>query len=256
VTDMGDPLGQVPAGLRKELLDALAEITANYVAHKWEPSELNGGKLCEVAYTILRGHVDGRWASEATKPRDFKSACLDFEAVDKKRFPQSVRITVPRLLMALYEIRNNRGVGHTGGDVGPNHMDATLVLGGGKWVVAELVRIFHNVTTAEAAEIVDGLVERIIPGVWVIGSARRVLAMNLRMKDKTLLLLYGPSAWVTEADLLAWTEHSNASVYRRNVLLPMHRARLIEYDAVGKRAHISPLGIGHVEKELASYLQA
>ena len=43
------------------------------------------------------------------------------------------------MIVALYEIRNDRGVGHTGGDVDPNHMDASMVLAGAKWLVAELV---------------------------------------------------------------------------------------------------------------------
>lgn len=249
-------LAGVPAGLRDPLLAALNEIATNFAAHRWEPSELNGGKLCETAYTILRSYVDGAWASKPSKPTDFKTACLDFEKVDKTKFPQSARITTPRLLMALYEIRNNRGVGHAGSDVDPNHMDATLVLAGAKWVVAELVRIFHGVTTAEATEVVDALVERAVPAVWSIGTIRRVLVPGMSMKDQTMLLLYGPAGWVNEGDLLAAVEHSNPSVYRRDVLARGHKDRLIEYDATNRRAHITPLGIAYVETKLKAYLVA
>jgi hypothetical protein len=240
--------------LRQPLLAALNEIATNFAAHKWEPSELNGGKLCEAAYTILRGHVDGKWAPKPSKPANMVAACVAFEKATA--FPQSVRITTPRLLMALYEIRNNRGVGHVGSDVDPNHMDATLVLAGAKWVVAELIRIFHNVTTTEATAVVDALVERVVPTVWTIGATRRVLVPGMSMKEQTLLLLYGPAGWVTEADLVAAVEHSNPSVYRRDVLATAHNDRLIEYDVPGRRAHISPLGIEYVEKKLAAYLVA
>ena len=64
------------------------------------------------------------------------------------------------MLIALYEIRNNRGVGHVGSEVDPNHMDAVAVLYMSKWLVAELVRVFHRVDTATASEAVDTLVER------------------------------------------------------------------------------------------------
>jgi hypothetical protein len=247
-------LATVPAGLRDPLLAALSEIATNFVAHRWEPSELNGGKLCEAAYAILRSHVDGKWASKPKKPRDFVAACRDFEKATG--FPQSVRITTPRLLMALYEIRNNRGVGHVGSDVDPNHMDATLVLAGGKWVVAELVRIFHGVSTSDAAAAVDALVERVIPTVWEIGVTRRVLVPGLSMKDQTMLLLYGPAGWIKESDLVQAVEHSNPSIYRRDVLVRAHRDRLIEYDGVNRRAHISPLGVAYVESNLRAYLAA
>ncbi len=249
-------LGTVPAALRDPLLAAFNEIATNFAAQEWEPSELNGGKLCETAYTVLRSHVDGKWAAKPSKPKDFKQSCLNLEQIPKAAFPQSVRVTTPRLLMALYEIRNNRGVGHVGGDVDANHMDATLVLSGAKWVMAELIRIFHNVSTAEATEVVDALVERAVPTVWTIGDRRRVLVPGMSMKDQTLLLLYGPAGWVPEADLVAAVEHSNPSVYRRDLLVVAHKSRLIEYDATGRRAHISPLGIDYVEKNLGKYLVA
>ncbi|MBB3083292.1 hypothetical protein [Geodermatophilus sabuli] len=48
------------------------------------------------------------------------------------------------MMIGLYDIRNNRGVGHAGADVDPNHMDATVVLYQSKWLVAELVRLLHT----------------------------------------------------------------------------------------------------------------
>lgn len=249
-------LSTIPPALRDPLVAALGEIAGNFAAHKWEPSELNGGKLCEAAYTILRGHVDGTWAPKPSKPKDMVTACRDFEKEDKVKWPQSVRVTMPRLLMALYEIRNNRGVGHVGGDVDANHMDAVLVLTGSKWVVAELVRIFHDVRTAEATAIVDALVERVVPAIWTIGDTRRVLVPGLSMKDQTLLLLYASAGWINESALVAAIEHSNASVYRRDVLATAHKDRLIEYDGKDRRAHISPLGIGYVEGRLGKHLIA
>ena len=92
--------------------------------------------------------------------------------------------------MALYEVRNNRGVGHVGGDVDPNHMDATLVVASAKWVVAELVRLFHAVDTKTATEIVEALITREVPAVWEVNGKRRVLTGGLTMKQKALLLLY------------------------------------------------------------------
>jgi len=48
------------------------------------------------------------------------------------------------MLIAQYEIRNNRGVGHVGGDVDQNHMDAKIVVEMAKWTIAELIRLFHS----------------------------------------------------------------------------------------------------------------
>ncbi|MCY7288269.1 MAG: hypothetical protein LH624_08485 [Cryobacterium sp.] len=174
-------LGSLPAGLRDPLLVALNEITTNYRLGKWEASELNGGKLCEIVYTILRGHVDGKFSAKPSKPGNMVDACNALAKADRKVFPQSVQITIPRVLIALYEIRNNRGVGHVGGDVDPNHMDATFVHAAARWVVAELVRLFHAVDTVTATSLVDALVERVVPGIWTVGAVKRVLATDLSM---------------------------------------------------------------------------
>jgi hypothetical protein len=45
-----------------------------------------------------------------------------------------------------------------GGDVEPNHMDAMCVLAMSKWLLSELVRLFHNVETDVASAAVDRLV--------------------------------------------------------------------------------------------------
>src|SRR5947208_3392334 len=105
--------GQLPPGLRDELLATFNQITSNFRESRWEPSELNGGKLCEVAYSIIRGYADGVFPASASKPQNMVDACRALEK--EKGLPRSLSIQVPRVLIALYEIRNNRGVGHVGG---------------------------------------------------------------------------------------------------------------------------------------------
>lgn len=176
-------LGGLPESLRSELLSAYSEILRNFRERRWEPAELNGGKLCEVAYSILKGHIDGAFPKRSNKPKNMVDSCRTLEQAPAA-FPRSVRIQIPRMLVALYEVRNNRGVGHVGGDVDPNHMDAACVLEMSKWVMSELVRVFHDVTTEEAAAAVDTLVQRTVPVVWKVGENLRVLDPAMSMKDR------------------------------------------------------------------------
>lgn len=250
-----DALAALPSGLRTGLIRSLDEIVRNCRAGRWEPSELNGGKLCEVVYTILRGHADGALPSKPNKPKNMADACKALEGAGA-HLPRSLRVQIPRVLVALYEIRNNRGVGHVGGDVDPNHMDATVVVAMAKWVVAEVIRLFHSVDTATATALVDALIGREVPVVWEVGGKKRVLATNLSLKEKTLLLLYSHTGPIAETDLLAWVEHTNASVYRRDTLRPAHNAKLVEYDATIGTIELSPLGVQFVEQNLPLSLVA
>jgi hypothetical protein len=243
-------LSGIPAGLRTPLLAAYEEIVVNFRQARWEPSELNGGKLCEIVYTILSGYVDGAFAKKPSGPRNMPDACRALEKAPKS-FPHSVRILMPRMLIALYDVRNNRGVGHAGGDVDPNHMDAVVVLQMSKWLVAELVRIFHGVDTTTAAQIVDALVEREVPIVWAVDEDRkRILSPKMSRPDKTLLLLYQTPGPVKEETLAGWVEHPKLKEYRADVLRPQHKAKRIEYDQEKGLVHLSPLGVRYVEEKI------
>lgn len=241
-------LSSIPEGLRTELFKCFNEIHRNFHERRWEPSELNGGKLCEVVYTILRGYVDGTFSSSPSKPGNMVDACHSLAQASS--FSHSIRIQLPRMLISLYDIRNNRGVCHVGGDVDPNHMDAIAVLYMSKWIIAELIRIFHDVDTHTAEKSVDMIVDRTLPVIWQVGNKHRILNTNLSMKDKTLIILYHMHEQVSESDLVLWLEHSNPSVYRRDILRKIHRNKLIEYDKSSRTAIISPSGIRYVEQNI------
>jgi hypothetical protein len=112
------------------------------------------------------------------------------------------------------------------------------------------VRVFHDVDVDTATEIVDALVERETPLIWEVNGSKRVLDTSLKMKPKTLLLLYASNGSVSDRDLVSWLEHSNATVYKQDVLRPMHKERLIEYDKVAGTVTLSPLGVAEVEDKL------
>jgi hypothetical protein len=243
----------LPKGLRDALFQTFQEIAANFAEHRWEPSELNGGKFCEVVYSTVNGALAGGFPSKPTKPKDMRAACLALESKVANAGlvgDRSFRILIPRMIPALYEIRNNRGVGHIGGDVDPNFMDATAVYGMASWILAELIRIFHGISTKEAQDAVNALVERKSPLIWEVGDVKRVLDPGMATKDQALLLLYQRPAWVSEADLAKWIEYSSTSMFRTRVLEPLHKARLIEHDRLQRRIRISPLGTKHVEQKV------
>jgi hypothetical protein len=154
------------------------------------------------------------------------------------------------VLVALYEIRNNRNVGHVGGDVDPNHMDASAVLGMSKWIVAELVRLLHDVSTETATAYVEALIEREVPLIWRVAGKKRVLDTSLSQKDAALLLLYSEPEPVPAATLATWLELAEARYLKRDVLRPAHKAKLIEFDEATGLVHLSPLGSNYVETKL------
>jgi len=241
-------LGLLPQGLRQELLDEFEKISRNFREMRWEAAELNGGRFCEIVYSVLAGYVNGQsYPQSASKPRNFKMSC---EALEKATAaPDSIRLTIPRILVGLYDIRNRRGVGHVGGEVSANHMDATFVVHTSQWVMAELVRIFHTTDTITATAIIDATVDRTLPLIWNVGGVTRVLDPKLPLDSASLVLLYSSRSGLHEKSLAESLEQASPSNYRR-VLTRLHNRRLIEFSRTSGLVIISPLGIAEVEEKI------
>jgi hypothetical protein len=258
---MSDPtaaFASIPFGIRDPLLAKYREICRNFVERRWTPAELEGGKLAEIIYTIIEGRLKGTYASTPHKPDNFARSCRAIEAMPARPSvpdDHSVRVLIPRMLMALYDVRNNRSVGHIGGDVDPNEADATVVHGMASWLMAELVRIYHGLPLDQAQKVVEALVERRVPLVWELEGMKRVLNPAIEKDDQTLLLLYSEPGWVSERDLQSWVEYAEARKFRTRILQRLHDERLIEYSTTAGRAHISPRGVNEVETRLLPILK-
>lgn len=238
----------MPSGLRDELVEHFNAVLRNHLEGKWEVAELRGAKFCEVVYTIIRGMADGSYPERASKPSNFLKACRDLES--ETSLPRALRIQIPRTLPAIYEIRNNRNVGHVGGEVDPSHMDSAFVRAACQWMMADLVRAFHGLTVQEATAVTEALIEREMPLVWVKGDARRVLDPDMATADRVLLLLHSATGPVAAEVLRDWAEYENASRFKSRILKGLHQKKLVEYDRAGLKVEILPPGVVHVEQEI------
>lgn len=250
--DPSTALGHLPKTLRDELVEEFGKITRNYRERRWEAAELDGGRFCEIVYTILAGHLDGDvYPAKASKPNRFKDAC-DALAQKPRTYTDSARLIIPHVLVGLYDVRNRRGVGHVGGDVNANHMDATFVLHTTQWVMAELVRMFHSTDITTATTVVDALVDRTMPLLWEVGGVTRILDPAMSLADGTLLLLHASPQGLTDKSLAESLEQDRPSNYKR-VLLRLHQSRRIEYNGKSGMAMISPLGVQDVEERVLAH---
>lgn len=241
------------SNLPKELSDKLEQcytnIRRNYREGKHEPVELNGGKFSECVYRILEWKTTGKYIPIGTQISNFGDSLKKFENLTSE--PESIRFHIPNVLNALFDIRNKRDVGHIAKDINPNEMDAMFVVSAANWVMAELVRVFHSLKPEEAQAIIETITAKEVPLIWAVGDVKRVLAPKMSFKDKTLALLYSQlSMNATYEQLFSWTEHSNGSIYKRDVIKPLHTAKLIEYDDKTGIVTISPSGLKYTETNI------
>jgi hypothetical protein len=248
-------LKSIPKKYRVKIIASYLELKRRYAkAHydaSWDASGLSSGKFCEAVFRFLQFHLTGSSIAFGKHIPNFPDECRKLIQLPKAKGLESLRVIIPRALVYLYTMRGKRGIGHVGGDVEANVIDASTILSVCDWVMSELIRVFHGLSLEEAQAIVDSIANRSLPYIWEVAGKKRVLRKDLSYKQLTLLLCYSePDEGVLTEDLFSWCEHSKLSEYKRGVLKPLHKDRLIEYDADNQIVYLSPAGIAVVEKDI------
>lgn len=245
-------LNGIPTSIRKHIVASYLELKANLSESRHNAAGLAAGKLCEAGIRLLQERTFGQHTPFGKKVVNFADECRRIiTSQTATTITESEKVVLPRALVFLYTMRNTRGIGHIGGDVDPNAIDAALIGKTADWIVCELIRIHHHLSLEEAQDIIDALAIRQIPDVWEVAGKRRVLRDGLLAKDQALLLLYSAQegAVMTE-DLIAWIEYSNPGVFKSKVLSKLHSDRFVEWDKDVDSVTLSPKGTKYVEEIL------
>jgi hypothetical protein len=248
-------LSSLPAALRSRVLTRYRELKAAFVNGQYDACGLRAGRLAEVVLRVLQHELTGSYSPLGSRLGQFEQECAKLERLPKSAGVESLRVIMPRALNFLYTLRNKRGIGHEGGDVDANEIDAATAVRIADWCISEMIRVVHSISLEEAQGLLDAIAEREVPQVWSIANTRRVLDPSLTYREQTLLLLYTEKEPVPVEDLFAWIEHPRMDNFRTQVLRPLHRDRLIEYDRETETAVLSPTGAERVDEQIVPKLR-
>jgi hypothetical protein len=210
--------GFVAAGLPSELVDevlnAFAEAKRRFYRDDLRPSEIEGGRFSEAVFRILQWATTQKYTPIGDTLPKVPTLMGTLESAQGS---DSVKLHIPRTLRLIYDVRNKRDVAHLADGIDPNQQDATLVVRNMEWVLAELVRLFHNVTPAEAHGIIRDLVSKDVPLIQVFAGHPRVLK-QLKASDHLLVLLYWRGAeGSTYEELRTWARPAMRSHLKRTL---------------------------------------
>jgi hypothetical protein len=187
----------IPAPLLAQLLDHHRELKRALLTRDWEKCLVRSGKLAETVMKLIHFLRTGKIVKAISVDKEIQEAEKD------ATIPREVRITIPRHVRVLYEHRSNRGGTHTSFD--PNEMDSGTAASVADWVIAELLRLYGQVSPDEAMHLVEGLIRRQVPYVEEIDGDLVPLAPATTVRQDVGLVLYKrhPTR-VAQADLRKW----------------------------------------------------
>jgi hypothetical protein len=204
-------------GLVDELLNAHEELKTEFYEGGLRLSEVEGGRFAEAAFRLVQQETTGRF-DPLGRSLDTEKTIRDLAKLPQGSHPDSVRLHIPRGLRVIYDIRNNRDAAHLADGIDPNVQDATLVVSVADWVMAEFVRLHHDVSADEAQRIVEELVTRKAPIIQDFQGFLKILNPKLRASDQCLVLLYhrgGTGA--TYSELEQWVHPKSRDNLRRTL---------------------------------------
>ena len=174
-----------------ELLEAHSEAKRNFYLGGLRLSAVEGGRFCEAAFRLLEYITKSKKFTPLGKTLgNTDKLILELSNLDGGKFHDSIRLNIPRSLRLVYDIRNKRDAAHLADGIDPNLQDATLIVGVIDWVLAEFIRLEHNVSADEASKMVDGIVTRVAPIVQDFAGYLKVLNPKLQAGDHCMVLLY------------------------------------------------------------------
>lgn len=231
-----------PQELVDSLLTSYEKALAEYKKGHWQYFGNEIGQFIEVARRIVEYQLEGKYTPLSEKLKNFNERILTEWENKSTTISEVYRIIVPRTLYAMYCLRNKRGMIHVN-HIDPNRMDAAVLLGNTKWVLAEYFRLASTLPFEETEAAIDSIMCRETSVIWDNGSVLRVLDTKMPTRDKILCLLYIKNNQ-SEIELRNSTEYKNTSVFKK-ILRDLHSDRLIEYS--DGKCIISPIGTERAE---------
>lgn len=243
----------LPGELVGELRDSYEEIKENFYAGKHRPQEVAGGRFAEAALRILQSQTGGVPNGDRYTPLGDQLPPFHQEVERLRQKPtqynKSLRVWIPRILHSFYNIRSGRDAVHLTDEVDPNLADSMLVVTNADWVLAEFVRLFHDVGLEEAQARVDGLVRRQVPAVELVGEVPKVLRPGLQAPSQTLLILYHFNGrGVSVEEIANWLKIEK--YHARNTMRTLDGRAEVHFDEEQDRAEITQRGLKKVEEEI------
>jgi hypothetical protein len=236
---------KLDARLVKELLDAHAEAKRNFYLGGLRLSAVEGGRFCEAAFRLLQQVTQGQHTPLGRTLPSTDALMLKLSQLDAAKFNDAVRLHIPRSLRLVYDIRNKRDTAHLGDGIDPNLQDATLVVTVIDWVLAEFIRLYHNVPADVASRMVDGIVKRVAPVVQDFNGFLKVVK-PLGVSDHCVVLLYQRGEdGATYAELELWARPSMRTNLKRALATLVNTKDYAHFD--GSRYFITRPGEQYVE---------
>ncbi|ELZ93956.1 hypothetical protein C440_10063 [Haloferax mucosum ATCC BAA-1512] len=185
------------------------------------------GNFCENLVNILRDVVGEEVEQDVSVHSFVKKSISNGYHADVSNW---VRVTLPRMVQATYELRSKRDTVHTNLDIPVNHADTQTAVRQCTWMLCELLREFGQEDDIdEIAGIIDDLSSPIVPHIDSHNGTRLITKADLETKQEILVHLYYHGSELSADRLTKWIP-GKSKVQITGIIGSMKQAREVFYE--------------------------
>jgi hypothetical protein len=240
-------LPSLPDELSKSLIRHLSAARQRLLFGDNLACEIEAAKFCEAVIRVIEWATDGgKYTALGTPLHGVNPAWVS--RMEGKVGDETLCFHIPKIVNFVLGVRNKRGAGHLPGTIDTNALDAMVMERSITWIMAELIRLYHQVPFEVAQAAVNRITEHHIPVIWAGGGSRKVLRTDLSYKEKVLVLLFFSESKAASLDqLFAECEHDRKRDFKSKIILPLHKDAFVHFNESSNSVHLTPLGIKRIE---------
>jgi hypothetical protein len=169
------------------LLETYEELVAKHRGGDLEAALTKAGRFVEHALRLIEAKRTG------SVPPEIKSVAATIKGLENDMaLPEPLRLLIPRVLYGMiYNLRNKRDAVHVK-EIDPTSIDVAMAVGAASWVIAELLRMYHDSDEEIVRQHMLALTRTSIPFIEARGGETFV-SRNVKPAIELLLLLTSAS---------------------------------------------------------------
>jgi hypothetical protein len=178
----------IDPALATAAVESYIEMMQRFMVGDWQPTELDGGRLCE-AIARCCYQLDSGLVVHTQLPNEICDKLEDVKGPHPHVLSDKDRRHVCRVIRLVYKFRSDRGSVHISPIYKADYMDSMLMVHAAKWIFAEFLRLVWKKDKGVIAETIASIVQLEYTLIHELDGEPLVLDPNVSGPEELLLLL-------------------------------------------------------------------
>ncbi len=244
----------VDPALAEAIIDSYVEMQQRFLAGDWQPSELDGGRLCEAVARACY-QIDSGTITHSQLPGAICEKLEDEKNQHTHALAHSDRMHMCRAMSLVYKFRSSRGSVHISPVYSADYMDSMLMVHAGKWILGEFLRLAWTKDKVLIAETIAQIVQLEFSLIHELEGVPLVLDEKVSAPVEVLLLLnHADGHKLTKEQILAQTKNNTSSAVSTAIKRLLNRNEMRTTPTPGEIA-LTPKGQKRVIEKIIPTLK-